>query len=62
MDHACVNPYCSCHDCDCEPPCTCGLVKVGHFTDEVDAGTGELRYTVTSRYRHALVAEADRRE
>ena len=53
MEHACVNPYCSCDDCDCEPPCSCGLVLVGHTTDEVwDAGTGELTYTVTSRYRH----------
>jgi hypothetical protein len=54
MEHACVNPYCSCDDCDCEPPCSCGLVLVGHTTDELwDAGTGELTYTVTSRYRHA---------
>ena len=53
MEHACVNPYCKCEDCDCEPPCTCGLVIVGHSTEEVwDAGAGELRYTVTSRYRH----------
>jgi hypothetical protein len=53
MEHACVNPFCSCKNCKCEPPCTCGLVKVGHLTDEVwDAGTQELRYTVTSRYRH----------
>jgi hypothetical protein len=54
MEHACVNPYCSCDDCDCEPPCSCGLVLIGHTTDELwDAGTGELTYTVTSRYRHA---------
>ena len=53
MEHACVNPYCKCEDCDCEPPCACGLVIVGHGTEEVwDAGAGELRYTVTSRYRH----------
>ena len=53
MEHACVNPYCSCDDCDCDPPCSCGLALVGHTTDEVwDAGTGELRYTVTSRFRH----------
>ena len=53
MEHACVNPYCSCEDCDCAPPCSCGLVLVGHTTDEVwDAGIGELSYTVTSRYRH----------
>ncbi len=53
MEHACVNPYCSCAECDCEPPCSCGLALVGHSTEEVwDAGTGELRYTVTSRYRH----------
>jgi hypothetical protein len=53
MEHACVNPYCSCQNCKCEPPCTCGLVKVEHLTDEAwDAGTQELRYTVTSRYRH----------
>ncbi|HET9547640.1 MAG TPA: hypothetical protein VFO97_07380 [Desertimonas sp.] len=53
MEHACVNPYCSCAECDCEPPCSCGLALVGHSTEEVwDAGPGELRYTVTSRYRH----------
>jgi hypothetical protein len=53
MEHACVNPYCSCADCDCEPPCSCGLVLVGHTTDEAwDSGTGELTYTVTSRFRH----------
>ena len=53
MEHACVNPYCSCDDCDCQPPCSCGLVLIGHTTDELwDAAAGELRYTVTSRYRH----------
>ena len=47
MEHACVNPYCSCAECDCEPPCSCGLALVGHSTEEVwDAGAGELRYTV----------------
>ena len=52
MEHACVNPYCSCEDCGCTPPCTCGLAKVGHRTEEVwDAGVQELRYTVTSSYR-----------
>jgi hypothetical protein len=52
MEHACVNPYCSCKDCGCAPPCTCGLVKVGHSTEEVwDGGVQELRYTVTSSYR-----------
>ena len=30
MEHACVNPYCSCAECDCEPPCSCGLALVGH--------------------------------
>jgi hypothetical protein len=52
MEHACVNPYCSCEDCGCAAPCTCGLAKVGHRTEEVwDAGVQELRYTVTSSYR-----------
>jgi hypothetical protein len=52
MEHDCVNPYCSCTDCGCAPPCACGLVKVGHRTEEVwDSGVQELRYTVTTTYR-----------
>ena len=53
--HECVNPYCDCYpSCGCEAPCTCGLVLVGHTSDEQwDATNGELRYTVTDRYRHA---------
>jgi hypothetical protein len=48
----CVNPYCDCSPCHCAP-CRCGLVLVGRTNDEQwDATNGELRYTVTSRYRH----------
>jgi hypothetical protein len=56
--HECVNPYCDCFpSCGCEAPCTCGLVLVGHTSDEQwDATNGELRYTVTDRYRHAAGA------
>jgi hypothetical protein len=58
MGTSCVNPFCSCRECRCEPPCTCGLVQVGHTTDETwDGGALELRYTVTSRYRPRAPSE-----
>jgi hypothetical protein len=60
MEHACVNPYCSCKDCGCAAPCTCGLVKIGHCTEEVwDGGVQELRYTVTTCYRPRPPASGD---
>jgi hypothetical protein len=55
MESKCVNPYCDCKPCHCEPPCTCGLTYVRRATEEVwDAGAHELRFVTTDIFRRAL--------
>ena len=58
MEHACVNPYCSCQDCDGGHRARAGSSSRPLHRGGVGRRNQELRYTVTSRYRHATSASA----